>query len=65
MKDEFIPWPDYAICPNCKKKVNLPKNWELNLKPSKRVIECPNCKTPINYIKPGVLGPPLSTKLEE
>ncbi len=62
MKEEFIPWPDYAICPNCNEKVKLSKNWGLNIKPLKKVIECPSCKTSISYVEPGVLDSSLSTK---
>ena len=25
MTEDFIPWPDYAICPNCGEKVDIPK----------------------------------------
>ncbi len=62
MEEGFISWPDHIICPKCKEKVNLPKNWELIIGPSKNNIDCPYCKTQINYFKPGVIDPSISTQ---
>jgi uncharacterized protein YbaR (Trm112 family) len=62
MNEEFIPWPDYAVCPNCKEKVQVPKSWRIfSIKPKMDSIVCPNCNTQINYIKPSkIFEPPLS-----
>jgi transcription initiation factor IIE alpha subunit len=64
INNEFIPWPDYAICPNCKEKVDLPKDWNVfRLRSKKKQFTCPNCEAQIDYIDPGKFrGPPFSTE---
>ena len=62
VNEEFIPWPDYAICPNCNEKIDLPKDWNIFRHRSKKEeLLCPNCNTFIDYIKPGkFIGPPYT-----
>lgn len=60
MTEDFIPWPDFVICPKCKNKVDIPKSWRMfELKPKKRTTTCPDCKTEINYFEPGVIDPSI------
>ncbi len=57
MSEKFIPWPDYAICPNCGEKVDVPKRRRsLKMSGEHRSITCPECNTPITYVEPGLFG---------
>ena len=61
MNENFIPWPDYAICPNCKKKVNTPKIKEFLMNSNKiGSMTCPFCKATIKYIKPQTVPEPIT-----
>ncbi|WP_455392582.1 hypothetical protein [[Eubacterium] cellulosolvens] len=64
MEEKFIPWPDYAVCPKCKTKVDVPKTWRIFGKtPKMDTITCPNCKTIINYVVPkGMRDSPYSVE---
>lgn len=54
MTQKIIPWPDYAVCPKCKIKVDVPKTSRIfKIQPEMKTITCPNCQTKINYIVPG------------
>ncbi len=62
MNDGFIPQPDYAICPSCKEKVDLPKKGGLRLRSKNRVFQCPHCGSNIEYVESANFsrGPPYS-----
>ena len=64
MEKEFIPWPDYAVCPNCKTKVDLLKSWKIFNEPDeKKSVQCPSCGKTIDYIEPNKMGlPPYSVE---
>jgi transcription initiation factor IIE alpha subunit len=62
MDEQFVPSMDYAICPHCKEKVDLPKDRTLfRLRGKKKQFVCPYCDSPIDYIESGrFIGPPYS-----
>ena len=51
MDEKFIEWPDYAVCPKCKRKVETPLKLDLfKIAPKNRSMTCPFCKAEIKYI---------------
>jgi rubredoxin len=66
MQEDFIDWPDYGVCPKCKKKVELPEDGKKSMtdteltpilkgfrKKSKNVVmtyECPHCGAELKYM---------------
>ncbi len=64
VNQEFIPWPDYAICPNCNEKVDIPKDRKLfRLRSEEKQFLCPYCNEPIKHIELGKFrGPPSTIK---
>jgi hypothetical protein len=61
MDNQFIPSPDFAICPSCKEKVDLPERGKFRIKSKSKEFRCPFCDSAIEYIEPvRFLGPPYS-----
>lgn len=51
MEKEFIPWPNYVVCPECKSKVDIPKSWQIfQNSGEKKSVRCPNCQKIIEYV---------------
>lgn len=62
MVEKFVPHLNYAVCPNCKNKVDLPENrGGFTLRSKKGEFLCPFCNATIEYIEPGkFIGTPYS-----
>jgi DNA-directed RNA polymerase subunit RPC12/RpoP len=66
MQEDFIDWPDYGVCPKCKKKVELPEVGKKTItdteltpvlkrlpRKEKRLVmtyKCPHCGEEMKYI---------------
>jgi uncharacterized protein YbaR (Trm112 family) len=62
MSEGFVPHLNYAVCPNCKNKVDIPQDREMfRMRSKKGELLCPFCNATIEYIEPGKLtGSPYS-----
>jgi predicted RNA-binding Zn-ribbon protein involved in translation (DUF1610 family) len=59
MDQDFVPEMDYAICPNCKEMVDLPKKLTIRIRTKIKEFECPHCGSKIQYSERSrILGPP-------
>jgi transcription initiation factor IIE alpha subunit len=60
MDEGFVPPQNYAICPSCKEKVDLPKKISFRLRSKIMEFKCPNCGSSIEYMENSSFahGPP-------